>query len=197
MGLRFRPTDALRSSMTVQAQVVGPEDEIRRIRPGFAADAITVEGDPLANIRVMEDVRFVGVGAFRGLWPRCRSGDPHRKNRPALRCRAPSCSRGVRVKKGAIPTVGVSAAAALRAAADQRSAFQAVPALFRNRRYAISRPFAQRCRCEAPTGRTGRRSLLSSAAKAGLATPRGAPTATPNPLPQGHLRPFPGGPYTR
>ena len=80
VGLGFRPTDALRSAMTVPAQVLGPEDEIRRIRPGFAADAITVEGDPLANIRVMEDVRFVGVGAFRGLRPRCRSGRLHREN---------------------------------------------------------------------------------------------------------------------
>ena len=45
--------------MTVQAQVVGPEDEIRRIRPGFAADAITVKGDPFENTRTMEDVHFV------------------------------------------------------------------------------------------------------------------------------------------
>ena len=59
VGLGFRPTDALRSAMTVQAQVVGPEDGIGRIRSGLAADVIAVEGDPLDNIRVMEDVRFV------------------------------------------------------------------------------------------------------------------------------------------
>ena len=30
-----------------------------RIADGYAADVIAVEGDPLENIRVMEDVRFV------------------------------------------------------------------------------------------------------------------------------------------
>ena len=54
-------------------------------------------------------------------------------------------SSGVRAEKGAIPTVRVHAAAALRAAVPaptgrtgQRSAFQAVPALLLSRRYAVS-----------------------------------------------------------
>ena len=59
VGLGLSPTDALRSAMTVPARVLGLEDEIGRIQPGFAADVIAVEGDPLENIRVMEDVRFV------------------------------------------------------------------------------------------------------------------------------------------
>ena len=45
--------------MTVPARVLGLEDEIGRIQAGFAADMIAVEGNPLENIRVMEDVRFV------------------------------------------------------------------------------------------------------------------------------------------
>ena len=59
VGLGLSPTDALRSAMTVPARVLGLEDEIGRIQPGFAADVIAVEGNPLENIRVMEDVRFV------------------------------------------------------------------------------------------------------------------------------------------
>ena len=112
--------------------------------------------------------------------------------RSALRCRAPPCSRGVRVKKGAVPPVGVCAARGPAGrCADRRSAFQAVPALFRNRRYAVSRPSGPRCRSE------DRRSLPNSVAEAGLATPGGAPAPTSNPLKRERLRPFPGGPYTR
>jgi len=59
VGIGLSPTDALRSAMTVAAKTLGLEDEIGRIADGYAADVIAVEGDPLENIRVMEDVRFV------------------------------------------------------------------------------------------------------------------------------------------
>ena len=45
--------------MTVPASRPGLDDEIGRIADGYAADVIAVEGNPLENIRVMEDVRFV------------------------------------------------------------------------------------------------------------------------------------------
>ncbi len=61
-GLGLSPLDALRSAGTVAARVLGLEDEIGRIAPGFAADVIAVPGDPIENIRVMEDVRFVMRG---------------------------------------------------------------------------------------------------------------------------------------
>lgn len=59
VGIGLSPTDALRSAMTVAARTLGLEDEIGRIADGYAADVIAVEGDPLDNIRIMEDVRFV------------------------------------------------------------------------------------------------------------------------------------------
>ena len=59
VGLGLSPTDALRSALTVAARTLGLENEIGRIQDGFAADVIAVEGDPLENIRVTEDVRFV------------------------------------------------------------------------------------------------------------------------------------------
>ena len=59
VGIGLSPTDALRSAMTVAAKTLGLENEIGRIADGYAADVIAVEGDPLENIRVMEDVRFV------------------------------------------------------------------------------------------------------------------------------------------
>ena len=59
VGLGLSPLDALRSAGVIPARVLGLENEIGRIAPGFAADVIAVAGDPLEDIRVMEDVRFV------------------------------------------------------------------------------------------------------------------------------------------
>ena len=84
VGLGFRPTDALRSAMTVAARVLGPEGEIGRIRSGFAADAIAVEGDPLANIRVMEDVRFVMRAGRVAKSPQTASGRTVGDRRPPV-----------------------------------------------------------------------------------------------------------------
>ena len=55
----------------------------------------------------------------------------------------------------------IGAGFALPRDAGRRPALQAVPALLRGWRCAISLRVAQRCRCEAPTGRTGRRSLAA------------------------------------
>ena len=55
------PIDALRSATTTAADLLGFEDR-GQIGEGFLADIIGVSGNPLENIRVMEDVRFVMKG---------------------------------------------------------------------------------------------------------------------------------------
>jgi len=53
--------EALASATTVAAQVLGLEAEIGRLAPGFSADMIAVDGNPLADVTVLEKVGFVMV----------------------------------------------------------------------------------------------------------------------------------------
>ncbi|MFU7527646.1 amidohydrolase family protein [Qipengyuania sp. ASV99] len=53
--------EALASATTVAARVIGLENEIGRIAPGYSADLIAVDGNPLADVTVLEDVDFVMV----------------------------------------------------------------------------------------------------------------------------------------
>ncbi|ABC64064.1 metal-dependent hydrolase family protein [Erythrobacter litoralis] len=53
--------EVLASSTTVAAEVLGLENEIGRLAPGFSADIIAVEGDPLDDVAVLEDVDWVMV----------------------------------------------------------------------------------------------------------------------------------------
>ncbi len=55
------PAEALASATTVAARLLGLENEIGRIAPGFSADLIAVSGDPLADVRTLERVEFVMV----------------------------------------------------------------------------------------------------------------------------------------
>jgi imidazolonepropionase-like amidohydrolase len=55
----FSPAEALRSATVVAATHFGLESEIGTLAPGKAADLIAVRGDPLSDIAVMRDVRFV------------------------------------------------------------------------------------------------------------------------------------------
>lgn len=53
--------EALASATTGAAKVLGMENQIGRLAPGFSADIIAVDGNPLADVTVLEDVDFVMV----------------------------------------------------------------------------------------------------------------------------------------
>jgi len=53
--------EALASATTVAAEIIGLEAEIGKLASGFSADIIAVDGNPLADVTVLEDVDFVMV----------------------------------------------------------------------------------------------------------------------------------------
>lgn len=56
------PIEAIRAATVVNARLFGLEGQIGQLKPGFHADLIAVAGDPLADVAVLEDVRFVMKG---------------------------------------------------------------------------------------------------------------------------------------
>jgi imidazolonepropionase-like amidohydrolase len=57
----MKPIDAIRAATTVSADLIDVDDR-GRLAPGLLADVIGVPGDPLSDIGVTEDVRFVMKG---------------------------------------------------------------------------------------------------------------------------------------
>jgi imidazolonepropionase-like amidohydrolase len=55
------PAEVLRSATVDAAELLGLEDEIGRLAPGYSADLIAVTGDPQADIGALDDVDFVMV----------------------------------------------------------------------------------------------------------------------------------------
>jgi len=53
------PMQAIQSATSSAADLIGKSDEIGSIKPGKFADVIAVSGDPLQNIRLLENVSFV------------------------------------------------------------------------------------------------------------------------------------------
>ena len=53
--------EAFASATTVAAEVLEMENEIGRIAPGYSADIIAVEGNPLSDVTVLENVDWVMV----------------------------------------------------------------------------------------------------------------------------------------
>jgi len=57
------PEQALRTATVNAAALLGKENELGAVAPGYFADLVAVEGDPLADINVvLNDVKWVMKG---------------------------------------------------------------------------------------------------------------------------------------
>jgi imidazolonepropionase-like amidohydrolase len=56
------PLEAIRAATMSAAELMGWQDRVGGLEPGYYADIIAVEGDPLADVTVLERVRFVMKG---------------------------------------------------------------------------------------------------------------------------------------
>jgi imidazolonepropionase-like amidohydrolase len=50
----FEPAEVLRQATSVNAELLRMEDRIGRVAPGFVADLIVVDGDPLADVSIFD-----------------------------------------------------------------------------------------------------------------------------------------------
>jgi imidazolonepropionase-like amidohydrolase len=64
VGLGMAPMDAIRTSTSVAAEYIGWQDDVGAIEAGRFGDVIAVHGDPLGDIRVLQDVPVVIKGGL-------------------------------------------------------------------------------------------------------------------------------------
>jgi imidazolonepropionase-like amidohydrolase len=55
-------SDAIAAATVTNAEILGMQDKLGRIRPGFEADLIAVHGDPVADVAKLNSVSFVMKG---------------------------------------------------------------------------------------------------------------------------------------
>jgi imidazolonepropionase-like amidohydrolase len=53
------PLQAIRSATVVNARLFGIDKDVGVLKPGYFADLIAVDGDPLQDVAVLENVGFV------------------------------------------------------------------------------------------------------------------------------------------
>ncbi|MGH6787208.1 MAG: amidohydrolase family protein [Novosphingobium sp.] len=62
VGAGMTPAQAIKAATVDAASALDRSGQFGRIAPGYAADLIAVDGDPLADVRQLEDVDFVMKG---------------------------------------------------------------------------------------------------------------------------------------
>ena len=53
------PAQAIRSATSDAAELLGKPKELGKIAPGYHADLIAIEGDPLKDVTILERVKVV------------------------------------------------------------------------------------------------------------------------------------------
>jgi imidazolonepropionase-like amidohydrolase len=56
------PMQAIQAATVSDAEIMGWSDRVGRLAPGYYADIVAVDGDPLADIEQMQHVTFVMKG---------------------------------------------------------------------------------------------------------------------------------------
>lgn len=57
--LGMSPMDAIKSATSRPAEMLEMEGKIGTIAPGAYADMVAVNGDPLSDVKILENVQFV------------------------------------------------------------------------------------------------------------------------------------------
>jgi imidazolonepropionase-like amidohydrolase len=60
--LGMSPIEAIRSATTVAAELMGWSDRVGALQPGRFGDLVAVEGDPLADVTILERPVVVAMG---------------------------------------------------------------------------------------------------------------------------------------
>jgi imidazolonepropionase-like amidohydrolase len=60
----MKPLDAIQASTISAADLLGWSDRVGTLEKGHYADLIAVEGNPLADVKILENVKFVMKGGI-------------------------------------------------------------------------------------------------------------------------------------
>jgi imidazolonepropionase-like amidohydrolase len=77
--LGFTPTEALVAATRLGGQIFGKPNELGQVKEGFLADLILVDGDPVTNIRVLQDKNRILAIMKDGEFHKAPDLIPHRQ----------------------------------------------------------------------------------------------------------------------